>query len=185
MRQCQHNSLPQLHSPSPSRFNWKSELMALYTACRSVESLSKVEKQVPDRTILVVAYTYSDSPSANLIKYTAPTIPDMGYWCRESITEGIIHSIWLITVVLNPSDALRKNPSKGFSQSYPTKIPRDRYTSHTGQKSIHVEKCPFRHSNWIPTSKVAIPGDDYRKKTNKKLRNYSQHTGNYFQITYD
>lgn len=134
----------------------QTELMALDEALKSVEYVSKMLNDLMRKDIPVVVFIDCDTLWSNLMKETVPTIPEIGYRCREAITEERVHSMCLIKSSSNPADALTKAKANKSLQ-----IAIDSNSLITPPHRVFMlQSSRFRHLSYIPTSTVPMPNDN-------------------------
>lgn len=95
-------------APRRAHSTEESELIALDGALRCITNLRMVIFQLLKRQIPIVVYVDNQTLWGNLMNETVPSIPEIGYRCREPIKNGIIASICLIPGDINPADAMTK-----------------------------------------------------------------------------
>lgn len=84
-----------------------------------------------------------------------PCVPEIGFRCREFISRGKVSSACRIPGTLNPVDTMTKaNPNSAIQTAIETNI-----CSNPSKHVFMLQKSPYRHLNWIPTTKVPMRND--------------------------
>ena len=133
----------------------QAELLALDTALQSAENLSKMAFNLLNRQIPVVFYIDCDILWTNLMNETVPTLPEVGYRCREAITYKRVDSMCLISGCYNPADGFTKLKPNGVLKSVVASNKLATPVKHV----FTLQDCQFRHLSYIPTSSVPMPMD--------------------------
>ena len=139
----------------------QAELMALDHAFRTVENISSTVNRIIGRSVPVVSYIDCDTLWTNLMNETVPTIPEIGYRCREAITSQRTHSMCLIPGAINPADGTTKaKPNRMLEHS----ILHNNLDT-PPKRVFMLQESPFRHCSYIPTSSVPMPSDNHNSST--------------------
>lgn len=131
----------------------ESELMALDAGLRCLDNLRMVMFTLLKKEVPIVVYIDNQTLSSNLINETVPSIPEVGYRCREPIHDGRIASACLIPGDINPANSMTKaKPNRCLKQA----IFANKYVT-PSKKVFKLQDSKYRTSPWILTASVPIP----------------------------
>lgn len=132
-----------------------SELMPLDIGLRSLDHIRMINSNLLNREVPIVVYIDCETLWLNLMNEADPTIPQIGYRCRDFIIEVKASSVCLITGEHNPSDAMTNaKPNTQVAAILST----NKCVTPV-KKGFMLQNSPYRHLPWIPTMRVTIPND--------------------------
>lgn len=77
--------------PRRGLFTEQTELKGLDAALSSIEHIVPCADVLLKKDISLVTYIACDTTWSNVMTETIPTIPKVGYRCREAIVEQLVH----------------------------------------------------------------------------------------------
>lgn len=130
----------------------EAELLALDVAFLGLRNQRRIMFQLLKKEVPIVVYIDNQKLWQNLMKTTAPSMPEVMYRCHEQVNDEIINSVCLIDSNVNPADAMtKKKPNQALLEI----ISSNKHTFPVKRVFV-LQHSLYRHSTFIPTSHVPM-----------------------------